>query len=315
MPTPTADIFVTESTQSRRVTGPMKTCFIVNPKSGPRRRAERFLPHLRRFAADRGLDARIDITEAPGHATALARVAASSGFECVAAVGGDGTVNEVAQALVGGPAALAIVPCGSGDGLGRHLRLPRSPMAALGLIASPLPRLALIDTGSSNGCPFFNVMGFGFDAEISQRFNGLKGRGLPGYVRTGVATFRERSSEVCRIQMNGSDDMVSAMLVAVANSDRYGHQARVAPRARVDDGLLDLVSVERVSWAGACLLAARLFLGTFDRSPRVRRWRGPAFTITRAAAGIIHTDGEVHASAAELRVQVHAASLRILVGG
>jgi diacylglycerol kinase (ATP) len=98
-------------------------------------------------------------------------------------------MNEIAQALVGARAALALVPCGSGNGLALHLGLPLRPRRALALLADPTARVVAIDTGTANGHPFFNAMGLGFDAEISRRFNRLTRRGLPAYARTGLAAF------------------------------------------------------------------------------------------------------------------------------
>lgn len=253
------------------------------------------------------------MTEAPGHATELARAAAQAGCEQVVAVGGDGTMNEVAQALLHTPAALALVPCGSGNGLALHLGLPLSPLDALTLIAGAGARVATLDTGVADGWPFFNAMGLGLDADVSHRFNGLVQRGLPGYVRTAWAAVRNLRPE--RVGITGSEfrEEVDVLLVAVANSDQYGNNARIAPGACVDDGLLDLVAVAPVGLGGAALLAMRLFAGTIDQSAHVRHRRGPRFTIERAAPGLIHTDGETHLAGVRVDVAVRPRSLRVLV--
>ncbi|MCX6951515.1 MAG: diacylglycerol kinase family lipid kinase, partial [Verrucomicrobia bacterium] len=106
---------------------------------------------------------------------------------------------------------------------------------------------------------------------------------------------------------------LDVFLVAVANSDQYGNNARIAPGARVDDGALDLIAVQPVGLLGAAALATRLFLGRFDSSPRVRRLRGPRFVIERTRPGLIHTDGETHATGAAVEILVHPRSLRLLV--
>lgn len=291
----------------------MKIRFIFNPTSGRNRHRPGLASHLRDFIAARSLEAEVMTTDGPGHATLLAREAALAGCTRVVAVGGDGTMNEVAQALLHSPAALALVPCGSGNGLALHLGLPTSLRGALELIAGDGGRIAALDTGSANGHPFFNAMGLGLDADISRRFNSLTHRGLPAYLRTFLATFREFRSERVTLRSAGYREALDILLVAVANSDQYGNHARIAPGARVDDGSLDLVAVKPVG-AVACLgLVARLFLGRFDSSPSVRRLRGPRFVIERAAPGLIHTDGETHLTAAVVEVLVHPGSLRILV--
>jgi diacylglycerol kinase (ATP) len=292
----------------------MKTRFIFNPWSGRNRRRPRLASDLATFVAAHQLDAAIVFTECPGHATELARAALADGCERIVAVGGDGTMNEIAQALVGSPAALALVPCGSGNGLALHLGLPTQPRRSLELLVDATARVVAIDTGTANGHPFFNAMGLGFDAEISRRFNRLTRRGLPAYARTGLAAFlRHRPERVTISDSNGTRETLDTFIVAVANSDQYGNHAQVAPGARVDDGLLDLVAVRPPGPFGAVPLVTRLFLGTFDRSPRVWRRRGSHFVIERPAPGLIHTDGETHSTAAVVDVAVRPRSLRLLV--
>ncbi|HWA08809.1 MAG TPA: diacylglycerol kinase family protein [Opitutaceae bacterium] len=291
----------------------MKTRFIFNPHSGRNRRNPWLIPAIHEFIERHGLDADLVSTLEPGHATQLAREAVALGCERVVAVGGDGTMNEVAQALIASPAALALVPCGSGNGLALHLGIPTSPRQALALLAEPSSRIAAIDTGSANGHPFCNAMGFGFDAEISRRFNRLTRRGLPAYAMTGYAAFRGHRPEHCVILGAGRREELAVFVVAIANSDQYGNHALIAPGARVDDGLLDLVAVRPVGFAGAVPLVARLFLGTLDRSARVLRLRDHRFSIIRSAPGFIHTDGETHATDARIEVLVRPRSLRLVV--
>lgn len=290
--------------------GPLS--FILNPRSG-RRGHHGLASELRAFISARSLRADLAVTEGPGHATLLAREAVQRGRERVVAVGGDGTVNEVAQALRHTPAALSIVPLGSGNGLARHLGLPLAQSAALELAAGSGGRVCAIDTGTVNDRAFFSSMGLGLDAEVSRRFNLLTRRGLPAYVKTALAAFLQCRRERCRVTCAGRTEEFEVYILAVANSEQYGNGARLAPGARIDDGQLDLVAIAPVGPLGALLLAARLFGGTLDRSPRVRRWLGARFQIERSAPGPIHTDGEVHFAPASLDVAVHPRSLRVLL--
>jgi YegS/Rv2252/BmrU family lipid kinase len=291
----------------------MKTCFILNPTSGRNRRRPALAGLLRDFISSRSLDAVVATTDGPGHATHLARDAALAGCTTVVAVGGDGTMNEVAQALLHTPAALALVPCGSGNGLALHLGVPTALLPALNLVARIGGRVAQIDTGSANGHPFFNAMGLGLDADVSRRFNTLTSRGLPAYARTAFAAFRDLRTERVFISTSDRRETLDIVLVAVANSDQYGNNARIAPGARTDDGALDLVAVRTVGFLGAAALAARLFCGRFDRSAHVCRLQSPSFVIERSAPGLIHTDGETHATGATVGILVHPRSLRIVV--
>ncbi len=291
----------------------MKVRFIFNPRSGRPKRNAPLLPMLRRFIAARALDADLACTEGPGHATELAREAVDRGCLRVVAVGGDGTVNEVAQALIHAPAAMGLVPCGSGNGLALHLGLPRRFEGALELAAGASGRTAALDTGVVNGLVFVNAMGLGLDADVAHRFNKLTKRGLPAYARTALAAFTTRKTERCIVTAGGRRETVDMLLIAVANSDQYGNDAKIAPLARVDDGALDLVVVSPVGWLSAAVLGARLFLGTTHLSSGVRRILGPSFTIERPAAGLIHTDGETHFTGARIEVSVQPRSLRMIV--
>jgi YegS/Rv2252/BmrU family lipid kinase len=292
----------------------MKLRIVFNPRSGRPRRIAPVLPLLRSFISERALDADLVCTEGPGHATEIARDAVAAGCQRVVAVGGDGTVNEVAQALIHTPAALGLVPCGSGNGLALHLGLPRSLHGALALATGTSGRTAELDTGVANGLPFVNVMGLGLDADVSQRFNRLTRRGLPAYAATALSAFINRETALCHVTGGGLREAVEATLITVANSDQYGNHARIAPCARVDDGFLDLVAVGRVGLLSGCLLGMRLFTGSLDRSAGVRRLRAARFVIERPSAGIIHTDGETHMAGALIEVSVRPRSLRVIVG-
>jgi diacylglycerol kinase family enzyme len=156
-------------------------------------------------------------------------------------------------------------------------------------------------------------MGLGLDADVSFRFNRLAHRGLPAYVRTALAAFLAMRPLKCRIQDGERSESAEALIIAVANSDQYGNNARIAPGARIDDGLLDLVVVRPVGPVGAAILGARLFLGTIGRSPHVRRLKGARFVIERPSEGIIHTDGETHRTGASIEIGVQPRSLRLVV--
>lgn len=289
----------------------IKTRFIFNPRSGHNAKSPHLLEKARAFIRERALDADVVLTERPRHATELARRAVGDGCGLVVAIGGDGTLNEVAAGLVGTDAVFGLIPCGSGNGLGRHLGIPGPGKGAFRTLVEG--RVRAIDTGEVNGIPFFNAMGLGFDAEIADRFNRLTRRGLPSYVRTTLGTLFRYRAETCRIR-NGADLIeTTVFLLTVANSDQYGNDCFIAPGASVDDGRLDLTVIKRANLLNAAPLAARLFLKKIDGSASVIRLHGDRFTIERAAPGLIHTDGETHRAAATLEIVVRPRSLRIMV--
>lgn len=289
----------------------LKLRFIFNPRSGRNARRPHLFEYTREFIRQHGLDARVVSTTHPHHATDLARQAVDEGCEVVVAIGGDGTMNEVGAALIGMPATLGLIPCGSGNGLGRHLGIPGPGRGAYHTLLHGIPRL--IDTGTVNGRPFFNAMGLGFDAEISDRFTRVSRRGLPAYVRTGISAWMRYQPVSVRITGEDRQVETEAFIVAIANSDQYGNDCYIAPGAQVDDGRLDLTLLRPVRWWQALALAAKFFRGRIDGDPRIIRLRDRAFVIERDSAGLVHTDGEPFVTDARVSVEVRPRSLRVLV--
>lgn len=285
----------------------MKSLFLVNPRSGAKRkydisaliREHVAAPHeIRACGRKEDLDAMLD--EAEGE-----------GFDVVYAVGGDGTVHEIAKRLVGRPLALGILPIGSGNGFARHLQLPMEPRACLR--ASGARRIVTIDTAAVNGIPFLGVMGIGFDALIADRFAASDVRGFRTYVQVGLREYFRYEAEEYELIIDGEPLRKRAFTIAVANGSQYGNDARIAPRASVTDGRLDVVLVDDVSPLGALWLMRRLFRGTIDRSPNVTTLSGRHIEIRRPTAGPAHLDGEPFTLPAVLAVDVKPASLRVLL--
>ncbi len=283
----------------------LKTLFIVNPRSG---RAQRAIAAVRSFAATHA--AHVSLTERPRHATALAARALDDGFALIVAVGGDGTLNEIAAALTGTPATLGLIPCGSGNGLGRHLGIHGTVARALTLLLTGQPRL--IDTGLADRHPFFTVAGLGFETEIAARFNRLQRRGFFRYLSTSAAAFHTYEPQSCLIEYDGKRTACRPFTLAVGNSDQYGNNAFIAPDARLDDGLLDLTAIPPVGLLNSLPLLARLFWGNLTGSSAVLNLRASRFVITRPAPGLLHTDGEVHSAPARVEFEIRPASLRVL---
>lgn len=297
--------------------GRARTAVIVNPISGARGRPDagrRRAELARAVLAAEGVDAEVHVTERTGHAFELARDAAGRGASLVFAWGGDGTVNEVGRALAFGRAPLAIVPAGSGNGLARELGVPRHPAAALraGLRA---PDRA-IDAGELGGRLFFNTAGIGFDARIAARFNArAQGRrGLLPYLTLAVRElFAYRASEYA-LSVDGESLRCRALLVAFANARQYGGHAVIAPRARVDDGLLDLVVVEPRAPLRTLWEARRLFTGSLGGAPGVLMRPFTRLEIAAAEPLAFHVDGEPAGGGTTLTARVHPGALRVRAG-
>jgi YegS/Rv2252/BmrU family lipid kinase len=288
---------------------------IINPISGgatpdeARARAE-----LASAVVDtHGDPAEVFLTERRGHARELAKAAVQRGVRLVMAWGGDGTMNEVACALAFQEVPLGLVPAGSGNGLARELGIsPHAKRAiAEALAAEPRP----LDLGEIDDHLFVNLAGIGFDAYVASEFDapsnrrrgfgtyvGIAARALVGYVpeRYAITTADGRTES-------------RAILVTVANSAQFGNGARIAPGARVDDGLLDLVVVEERSRLRTLLNVRRLFAGTIDQMPGCTIRRIDRATIESDRPMAYHVDGEPIAGGTRLRVRVHPGALRVAV--
>jgi diacylglycerol kinase (ATP) len=284
----------------------LKTCFIVNPRSGCALRA---LPLVRSFGEKHG--ATVRVTERARHASALAAQAVDDGCELIVAVGGDGTMNEVATMLLGTTVVFGLVPCGSGDGLGRHLGIHGSTARALEILLTGRPQR--IDTGIADGHPFVTAAGVGFEAEIAQRFNRLSHRGLAGYLTTSAGAFRDWKPQTYTITSDAAKETVHAFTLSANNANQYGNNARIAPDALIDDGRLDLCTVPPVGFWNALPLAAHLFRGSIGRVRGVSIRRGERFVVERATPGLLHTDGELHEAGTRIEFSVRPASLSMMV--
>lgn len=234
-----------------------------------------------------------------------------NGFEVIFAVGGDGTVHEVGRRLIDTPLTLGIIPTGSGNGFARHLGLSIEPAALLHSI--PALHNDTIDTAEVNGHPFLAVMGVGFDAFIAERFASSTVRGIRTYVREGVLGYASYRRQRYELTIDGSTRAESAFVIAVANASQYGNNARIAPLASVQDGLLDVVVIRDASIFSIPMMMARLFSGSLHRSSNVTTQQAREVIIRREDAGPAHVDGEPVAMAAELRICIRPRSLKVLV--
>jgi YegS/Rv2252/BmrU family lipid kinase len=259
-----------------------------------------------------GVVAEIRTTSGHLHARELALSAIEEGFERIVSVGGDGTMNEVASALVNTGVPLGLVPLGSGNGLARTLGLPLDFDQAVDVALSGGVRM--IDSGRVNGQAFFNVMGAGYDAELGRRFNNSKRRGFLSYLGLGVSAFCAYRMQRYEIGTEGNVPVAfAAFLLSVANSTQYGNGAHIAPGARLDDGRLDLVGITTSNPVFVPGLLTRLFSGTINRSSHVVTISSGRFHIVRESPGPVHTDGEIHEMDTELEIEVLPMSLNIAV--
>ena len=251
------------------------------------------------------------LTERVGHARELAAGALQRGARLVLAWGGDGTINEIASALAFGEVPLGIVPAGSGNGLARELGVAARAERAIADALAAQPKL--MDVGEIEGRYFVNIAGIGFDAHIASRFAASRRRGFLGYAGITARLLRSYVPLTYRITHDGVAEEVCAILVTIANSAQFGNGARIAPGARVDDGLLDLVLVQERSRLRTICALPRLFNGTADRLPGCRTARIREVTIEADAPLTYHVDGEPVEGGTRVRARIHPGALRVAV--
>ena len=286
-------------------------CFIINPISGTHKKIS--WPEIINRTIDTShFDVRICFTERAGHASQLAKQQIEEGVSYIIAVGGDGTVNEVARAVRDTQVVMGIVPCGSGNGLARHLHIPLRLTDALKLInkASAIS----IDYGLVDDLPFFCTFGVGFDAHIGHVFASSEKRGWTTYLSIIVREFFRYHSRKYKLQIDGEKFKTRAMVLTVANSAQYGNNGYISPHADITDGLLDVCILRPFPKLLTGLLGIRLLSKRIDRSRRYYRMvKGKEIVIKRKHEDHVHLDGEPYTMGKKLTIRIVPKGLKVLV--
>ena len=247
-------------------------------------------------------------TTRPGHATELAQAAVDRGVNRVLAIGGDGTINETAQALRRSATALGIIPIGSGNGLARHLGIPLNPLKAIDRALNGRP--VIIDSGEINEHPFFCTAGLGFEAYVAHAFAKQPVRGLPTYVRTAFRAFWAYKPQP--FLLDGEERTLFSM--TFANAGQFGNNAWMAPTANIADGRLEQCEIRPFPAQAAGMLTWRLFNKTINHSGYWRSQSVTKATVETSAPLMIHADGEpLILSSGRAEVRVLPGSLLVLL--
>lgn len=287
-----------------------KIIFILNPISGTVSKAG--IPGLIEERLDKEkFDCRIAETKYAGHATELAQQAARQGIDIVVAVGGDGTVNEVGRALVNTKTAMGILPCGSGNGLARHLNLPMNLKKCIDILNDC--DIHTLDYGLINRHPFFCTCGMGFDAFISMKFAEAGKRGPITYMQKILEEGLSYQPETYEIEDEEGTRRYKAFLVSAANASQYGNNAYIAPQASMSDGLLDIIIMEPFDLIEAPQVAIELFNKTLDKNLKIKTFRASHIHIHRKSEGIIHYDGDPVMADADVDISIVPRGINIIV--
>ena len=292
------------------MTDKKKMIVVVNPKSGSQGK-KAILKWIEERMDQSVFDYSIVYTQYAGHATQLAASAAKEQVDVVVAVGGDGTVNEIARSLVHTSTALAIIPCGSGNGLARHLHIPMEPKAAIDLINKNYQ--LCIDYGKINNIPFFCTCGVGFDAFVSLKFADSKKRGLLTYLENTLHESLNYQPETYEIENEEGTVKYKAFLIACGNASQYGNNAYITPQASLIDGLMDVTIMEPFTVLDVPALSFQLFNKTIDQNNRIKTMRARKIKIHRSQPGVVHFDGDPLMAGQELEVEIIPQGLRVIV--
>lgn len=288
-----------------------KIVFIINPISGTSHKD--VIPGLIDMHIDKErYDVDIRFTEFAGHASQIASECAADGIDFVVAVGGDGTVNEVARALAETKTALGIIPCGSGNGLARHLMLPMNIKGDLEIINEGL--VHELDYGIINGHKFFCTCGMGFDAFISKKFADAGKRGPMIYIENVLKEGLKYKPETYELTLDGNEEEpYKAFLLSIANASQYGNDAYIAPQASMSDGFLDVVIMEPFDLIEAPQVGIDMMNKTLNKSSKIKCFKAKDIRVKRNQPGVIHFDGDPVEASADLHITLRHKGIRVIV--
>lgn len=287
-----------------------KICFIINPISGIGR--QKVIEKLVSDLLDTTIfEPSLVYTEGPKHATTLAKKAAQDGFEIVVSVGGDGSVNEIANGLIGTNTAMAILPTGSGNGLARHLGIPMDLKKAM--LTLQKGTVQKIDSIQFNQECFVNVAGVGFDAHIGWEFSKFGKRGFSSYLKVILRELAALKKQRYELEIDGQAKVEKeAYLISFANGSQWGNNASIAPLADVKDGVLDIVLVKKFSWLLSLPFGIKLFTKKIHTSSSVETIKARQ-VIVKQEKNIAHIDGEPIESGQSITIKVNPLSLNVIV--
>jgi len=270
------------------------------------------VPELIKDTIDAGvMEPVIAFSDGVAHARVIASEAIGK-FDIVVAVGGDGTVNEVASAIVDTDTSLGIVPFGSGNGLSRFLGIPMDTRDAIKNLASG--RTEIIDSARINGQPFFNMAGMGFDAHISEIFSHGKKRGFISYIKSSIKEVVGYQPQNYHLDIDGKKYDYKAFMLSIANSSQYGNNVHISPKASLQDGFLDVCVIKPFPLWRFPEMSMRMLIKATESSKYVEIIRGKQILIKREHTGPIHLDGEPQVAGTGIDITILPKSLKVIVG-
>ncbi|MBR4838577.1 MAG: YegS/Rv2252/BmrU family lipid kinase [Bacteroidales bacterium] len=289
-----------------------KILFIVNPISGHHDKSK--FPSIVENLIDKNkFEYSISLTERGGHAAELTKKAIEDEYDIIVAVGGDGTINEVATNMIGARQTFAIVPYGSGNGLARHLHLPLKPNKIITEVINKGVK-SKIDTATMNGVPYISIAGVGFDAIIADYFAKDPNRGLKTYVKLVTEKYFHFKPEKYHLIIDDKEEFdCEPLFISFANSNQFGFNAAVSPHASLNDGLLDVCIFKKPNILQVAYVAERLLTQRIDKTHFVDIHKASKIKVIREKEDYANIDGEAVMMPKDVVVEINPLSLNILL--
>jgi len=289
----------------------MKLKLILNPASG-NGKAERRWPEIQKILDQRGIAYDLERTGGPGQATPLAKNAVQSGFDPIVAIGGDGLINEVANGMIGSKATLGLIPCGDANDFSRMFGISENNLEeACEVLIEGFTKA--IDVGMVNDRCFLNVVGIGFDGEVSERKSKSTGllRGFWGYYVHTVLTLFTYKPKPVELKIDGVSRDTLLFFITIGNGRYCGDGFLLTPNAELDDGLLDVCLVKYPGKLKALWDIAKASKGKHVRLPYVTMLRAGEIRVASETPLTAHVDGEI-AKENEYNIKILPQKIKVL---
>ncbi len=290
--------------------GKKSLTFIINPISGITG-AKRKENAINSWVDKSKFNYRIEYTQYAGHATEISAEEVRRGTDIIVAVGGDGSVNEIAKELINTDSVLGIVPAGSGNGLAHHLGIPISLKRAIEVIN--MGNTLKMDTGMVNNKVFVSLAGIGFDGLVAAKYAKTKIRGFLSYLKIATEEYPKYKPKKYTIEINGKTLKQRALFIIFANSNQFGYNAPIAPEASVSDGLLDVVISQKPLMVEMPLIAGLMYWRKIDKTKYVEVIKSSEIVVSTKKKRWVNIDGEAIKMDKKIHIKVIPHSLNIIV--
>ncbi len=287
-----------------------KIKFIINPLSGGKNKQG--VPQIIERVIDKTLfEIEYTVSESEAETIAIAADSKNKPLDAIIAIGGDGTINNIARHLVGSEIALGIVPMGSGNGFARELGIPVNAQKSLELINRF--NIKKVDTGIVNEQFFINVCGVGFDAHVSSLFAGSRTRGFINYARITLNEMHHYKAQTYELIVDGKQYTQKAFMLVICNGTQFGNNAYIAPEALYDDGMFNITLIEDFKLWDVFGLIGHLFMKNIGKARNVKTFTGRNIQLIRKNAGHVNIDGEPFLLNQNLNININPLSLKMII--